>query len=78
MSRRPARIAEVVKGVEQADEVVALDRQRVRARDLEPRPFGDPSLRRRLACALDQPRCESKPTNDEAGKASAMMIVEAP
>ncbi len=53
VSRRPGRVAEVVEGVEQADEVVPLDRQCTGSRDLEAHPLGDPALLRRLACALD-------------------------
>ena len=56
VARRRGRIAQVVERVEDADEVVAVARERIGARHLEPHPLGDAGLGGRFAGALDPAR----------------------
>ena len=56
VARRGGRIAEVVEGVEETDEVVPLARERVGSRHLEPHPLRDAGFRGRLARPLDPAR----------------------
>ena len=69
VARRRGRIAEVVERVEDADEVVALARERVGARHLEAHPLRDARLGGRLAGrARSRPHASRSPRMSRRGR----------
>ena len=71
-------IAHVVQAVEERHQVIARAWIAHCRRDLEADPVADFGSLSSLTSGFDRTVVKSKPTKLEAGKASAMMIVQAP